>query len=85
MKNIVVTGVSTGIGRGIAAVLARQGWRVFGSVRKEADATALQALLGDSFVPLVFDVEDDGAIVAASVAVRGHLGGRTLDGLVNND
>lgn len=84
MKNAVVTGVSTGIGRGIATVLAKQGWRVFGSVRKEADATALQASLGDSFVPLVFDVEDDDAIVAASVAVRGYLGGRTLDGLVNN-
>ena len=70
MKNVVVTGVSTGIGRGIASVMVKNDWRVFGSVRKDADAHALQAELGEAFVPLVFDVEDDSAIVAASAAVR---------------
>ncbi|WP_375463959.1 SDR family NAD(P)-dependent oxidoreductase [uncultured Methylobacterium sp.] len=84
MKSVVVTGVSTGIGRGIAAVMVKRGWQVFGSVRKEADARTLRAELGEAFVPLVLDVEDDAAIVAASVVVRAHLGGRTLDGLVNN-
>ena len=84
MKSVVVTGVSTGIGRGIASVMVAAGWRVFGSVRREADAQPLRAALGESFVPLLFDVEDDGAVVAASAAVRGHLAGRTLDGLVNN-
>ncbi len=84
MKSVVVTGVSTGIGKGIASVMAREGWRVFGGVRKEADARALQAELGERFVPLVFDVEDDDAIIAASAQVREHLAGRTLDGLVNN-
>jgi NAD(P)-dependent dehydrogenase (short-subunit alcohol dehydrogenase family) len=84
MKSVVVTGVSTGIGKGIASVMAREGWRVFGSVRKQADARAFQAELGERFVPLVFDVEDDDAIIAASAQVREHLAGRTLDGLVNN-
>lgn len=84
MKNVVVTGVSTGIGRGIASVMVQNGWRVFGSVRKDADARALQAELGEAFVPLVFDVEDDDAIIAASATVRAGLGGCTLDGLVNN-
>ena len=84
MKNVVVTGVSTGIGRGIASVMAKNGWRVFGSVRKDVDAHALQAELGDAFIPLVFDVENDDAIIAASVTVRAGLAGRTLDGLVNN-
>lgn len=84
MKNVVVTGVSTGIGKGIASVMIKQGWRVFGSVRKDADARALRAELGDTFVPLVFDIEHDDAIVAASAVVRTHLAGQTLDGLVNN-
>lgn len=84
MKSVVVTGVSTGIGKGIAAVMVKAGWRVFGSVRKEADAQALKAELGESFVPLIFDVEDDDAIIAASADVRAQLGGHTLDGLVNN-
>lgn len=84
MKNAVVTGVSTGIGRGAVAVLAGKGWHVFGSVRKEADARALQQEFGDSFTPLVFDIENDAAIIAAADLVRGKLVGRTLDGLVNN-
>lgn len=84
MKTVVVTGVSTGIGKGIASVMVKNGWRVFGSVRKDADAQALQAELGEAFTPLVFDVEDNDAIIAASVEVRARLAGRTLDGLVNN-
>ena len=84
MKNVVVTGVSTGIGRGTVTVLAGKGWHVFGSVRKASDAHALQQELGDSFTPLVFDVEDDAAIVAAAAMMRARLAGRTLDGLVNN-
>ena len=84
MKSVVVTGVSTGIGRGAAAVLVKQGWRVFGSVRKEADGRALKGELGEAFTPLVFDVEDNDAILAAAEDLRSHLAGRTLDGLVNN-
>jgi NAD(P)-dependent dehydrogenase (short-subunit alcohol dehydrogenase family) len=37
-KNVVVTGVSTGIGWGTTKVLISKGFRVFGSVRKRADA-----------------------------------------------
>ncbi len=84
MKNVVVTGVSTGIGRGTVEVLAEKGWHVFGSVRREADAHSLCQNLGDRFTPLVFDVEDDDAVVAAVGLVRQRLAGRTLDGLVNN-
>ncbi len=84
MKTVVITGVSTGIGRGAASVLAKQGWHVFGSVRREADGRALQSELGEAFTPLLFDVEDNHAILAAADLVRAGLGGRTLDGLVNN-
>ena len=84
MKSVVVTGVSTGIGRGAALVLARKGWHVYGSVRKPVDGEALQQELGHAFTPLVFDVEDNDAILAAAGQVRTALAGRTLDGLVNN-
>lgn len=84
MKTVVITGVSTGIGRGAAKVLAAAGWHVFGSVRREADGLALKAELGEAFTPLIFDVEDNDAILAAADLVRGRLAGRTLDGLVNN-
>jgi len=84
MKTAVVTGVSSGLGRGAVAVLIRKGWKVFGSVRRQGDAAALQQEFGDRFIPLVFDVTDEAAIAAAVETVSGALGGRTLDGLVNN-
>lgn len=83
-KAVVVTGVSTGIGWGAAKVLTKAGFKVFGSVRKEADAKRLQAEFGQNFVPLMFDVTDEKAVKAASATVRAGLGGRKLFGLVNN-
>ncbi|MEW6089355.1 MAG: SDR family oxidoreductase [Pseudomonadota bacterium] len=84
MKSVVVTGVSTGIGNAAARVLAKNGFRVFGSVRKEADAAALKKDLGERFVPLVFDVTDEAGIARAAAEVREALKGEKLAGLVNN-
>ena len=81
---VVVTGVSTGIGRACAQNLIASGRRVFGSVRKEADAARLQAELGDGFTPLIFDVTDEAAASAAAEQVASALAGETLAGLVNN-
>lgn len=83
-KSVVVTGVSTGIGWGATKVLTKAGFRVFGSVRKEADAKKLAAEFGANFVPLIFDVVDEKAVRAAAAAVRQALGGEKLFGLVNN-
>ena len=84
MKSIVVTGVSTGIGRQIAATLVANGFRVFGSVRKAADGDGLIAELGENFVPLIFDVTDRQAVDAAAAHVETLLQGEKLAGLVNN-
>jgi NAD(P)-dependent dehydrogenase (short-subunit alcohol dehydrogenase family) len=84
MKSVVVTGVSTGIGWGCAKVLIAQGFRVFGSVRKQADADRLRAEFGPSFVPLIFDVTDEAAVRAAAERVADALGAEPLAGLVNN-
>jgi len=53
MRSVVVTGTSTGIGWGTTKVLIARGFRVFGSVRKKADAERLSAEFGTAFVPLV--------------------------------
>ena len=84
MQSVVVTGVSTGIGWGATKVLIAKGFRVFGSVRKTADAERLKAEFGERFVPLIFDVTDEPAVNAAADRVRAALGGQTLAGLVNN-
>lgn len=84
MKSVVVTGASTGIGWGIAKVLVAKGFRVFGSVRKQADAERLQKELGAGFVPLLFDVTDAAAVRAGAEKVATALAGTPLFGLVNN-
>ena len=84
MKSVVITGVSTGIGWGTTKVLIQKGCRVFGSVRKPSDAERLQKEFGDLFVPLIFDVTDEPAVLAAAEQVRAQLNGETLFGLVNN-
>jgi NAD(P)-dependent dehydrogenase (short-subunit alcohol dehydrogenase family) len=83
-KDVVVTGVSTGIGWGTTKVLVSKGFRVFGSVRKEADANRLQAEFGGSFVPLIMDITDADAVHQAAQKVGSMIGDRNLVGLVNN-
>lgn len=84
MQSVVVTGVSTGIGWGTAKVLIDRGFRVFGSVRKPADANRLRQEFGSNFTPLLFDVTDEAGVHAAARQVREALNGETLKGLVNN-
>src|ERR1700685_2965802 len=83
-KDVVVTGVSTGIGWGTTNVLVSKGFRVFGSVRKQADADRLQREFGDDFVPLMTDITDADAVHQAAEKVGSMIGDRNLVGLVNN-
>jgi NAD(P)-dependent dehydrogenase (short-subunit alcohol dehydrogenase family) len=84
MRTVVITGASTGIGHATAKLLLDKGFKVFGSVRKQADAERLRGEFGASFAPLLFDVTDEAAVLAASREVRAALNGETLAGLVNN-
>jgi NAD(P)-dependent dehydrogenase (short-subunit alcohol dehydrogenase family) len=84
MQSVVITGASTGIGWATAKLLLDRGFRVFGSVRKQADADRLNAEFGANFTPLLFDVTDEAAVLAAAREVRAALNGETLTGLVNN-
>src|SRR5277367_4572339 len=83
-KSVVVTGTSTGIGWGIAAVLVQKGFQVFGTVRTQVDADRLQTEFGSAFMPLIMDVTDQPAVVRAAGQVRQSLGQANLCGLVNN-
>ena len=61
-----------------------RGFRVFGSVRKAADAQLLSSEFGANFTPLLFDVTDEAAVLAGAGQVRSALDGEHLAGLVNN-
>ena len=84
MKNILITGVSTGIGYAATKALLAKGYHVFGSVRRLEDANRLQEELGEGFTPLLFDVTDSEPIGAAVMAVTKAVGDEGLYTLINN-
>ena len=82
VKNIVITGVSSGIGRASLDLLREKGFHIFGSVRNQADADKLSKIYPDRFTPLLFDVQNHDEVVRASKVVFEHC--ETLAGLINN-
>lgn len=84
MNAVVVTGVSSGIGLGIAKSLAGKGIHVFGSVRRPTDGERVRQEVGALFTPVIFDVTDEDAVKAGAAEVRRMLSGKTMLGLVNN-
>lgn len=61
-RSILVTGCSSGIGRGVAAGLQRRGYRVFAGARKHEDVTRLRSA---GFEVLQLDVASSASIEAA--------------------
>lgn len=85
MRNIIVTGASTGIGYAIVETMIAEGNFVFGSVRSIRDAQRLQLAFGDKFHPLIFDVTDYAMIEKAAETLAEKLDGEVgIDALVNN-
>lgn len=83
MKNVLVTGTSTGIGHSTALELARRGWRVFAGVRKTADGEALAREADGEVHTVLLDVADEASIEAAAALLTEQTGGE-LHALVNN-
>jgi NAD(P)-dependent dehydrogenase (short-subunit alcohol dehydrogenase family) len=84
VRSVVITGASSGIGRGCALRMDALGWGVFAGVRKESDATALRAQASPNLKPLMLDVSDPQSIQAAKRAVFDAVGAAGLDAVVNN-
>ncbi len=83
-KSAVITGISSGIGKGIALKLLNKGYLVFGSVRKKEDAEELVKTFPDMFTPLIFDVTDEQSIRQSVKIVEKRLNGTGLGALINN-
>ncbi|MCK8781202.1 SDR family oxidoreductase [Rhizobium sp. NTR19] len=79
-RTIIVTGCSSGIGAYCARALKADGWRVFATVRKEADLAPLEA---DGIEALLMDYTKPDTIAALVDTVLERTGGR-LDAVFNN-
>ncbi|MBD3678033.1 MAG: SDR family NAD(P)-dependent oxidoreductase [Rhodobacteraceae bacterium] len=79
-KTLLITGCSSGIGYDAAHGMAKRGWRVFATCRKEEDCARLRDEGLESF-PL--DYADEDSIQKGLDEVLSRTGG-TLDALFNN-
>ena len=71
MKTILITGVSTGIGKSCAKILSSNNYKVFGTIRTEEDAEILKKELGANFYPIMMDVTNEESIDTAKETFLG--------------
>lgn len=76
-KVVVVTGVSSGIGRAVAQKFVQQGCRVFGTVRNTAKAQPIPGV-----VLVVMDIRDDASVQRGIQAIIDQA--QRIDVLVNS-
>lgn len=81
MKNVLVTGASSGLGKEIALTLAQNGFKVFAGVRKQEDKAALEAL-NPSIQAVFIDVTSDESVNEAFEVIKSQTD--SLYALVNN-
>lgn len=79
---IFITGVSTGLGRALAEAALAAGHTVVGTLRKETERAAFDALAPGRSHGMLLDVTDDAAV--ASVVARAEQDVGPIDVLVNN-
>ena len=84
MKNIFITGVSTGIGYDALTSLVSRGYFVIGTVRKSEDADKLKKEFGDKCIILIFDVRDVETSMAEISTVIPKMEKEGLYCLINN-
>ena len=83
-RAVLVTGTSTGIGQACALELDKLGFRVFASVRKEADAERVKSQASGRLTTVMMDVTDEGTIQEVARGIEESVGETGLYGLVNN-
>ncbi len=87
-QSVFITGASSGLGRGLALHYAREGATVHAAARRQAELESLShdgasAGMPGRIVPVVLDVADEEALVAALAAAEAAAGG-ALDLVIAN-
>ena len=78
----LVTGATAGFGAAITRRLARDGWSVIATGRRQARLDSLAEELGECVLPFALDVTEMGAVAALPDALPATW--REVDALVNN-
>ncbi|MFD7508046.1 SDR family oxidoreductase [Streptomyces sp. NPDC059853] len=78
---ILITGASTGMGAATARELARRGFHVLASVRRQSDADTLRSA---GLEPVLLDITDPEQIASVSQRIADDPAGRPLRAVINN-
>ncbi|WP_046722571.1 SDR family oxidoreductase [Streptomyces xiamenensis] len=78
---ILITGASTGMGAATARELARRGFHVLASVRRQSDADTLR---NAGLEPVLLDITDPEQIASVSQRIADDPAGRPLRAVINN-
>jgi NAD(P)-dependent dehydrogenase (short-subunit alcohol dehydrogenase family) len=81
---VLITGTSSGIGRGCALYLDKIGYRVFAGVRNEEDAAAIKKEASSRLIPVCLEVTSAESIASARRFILDQIGSSGLYGLINN-
>jgi NAD(P)-dependent dehydrogenase (short-subunit alcohol dehydrogenase family) len=81
-KTMLITGVSSGLGKALAEQALIRGWTVVGMVRKEADRQNFEAISPGHAIGRILDVTDTAAVPKVVADVETAIG--PVDVLVNN-
>ncbi len=83
-KSIMITGISTGIGRGTLDYFVSKGFHVYGSVRNTKDANKLKKLYKNKLTTVIFDVTKSTQLKKAAAFIKKDLKDSNLRALINN-
>jgi NAD(P)-dependent dehydrogenase (short-subunit alcohol dehydrogenase family) len=81
-KIVLITGVSSGLGRAFAGALLNAGYRVIGTVRKPEAIAEFEAIKPGAAFARVLDVTDEAAILKTVSEIEQEVG--PIHGLINN-
>ncbi|MDT0576758.1 SDR family NAD(P)-dependent oxidoreductase [Croceicoccus sp. F390] len=82
IRTALVTGATSGIGEACARAFVAAGWQVIATGRRGERLRSLRDALGDSVLPLAFDIRDDAARAAALAGLPERFA--AIDCLINN-
>jgi len=77
-KTALITGASSGLGRGLAAWFASRGVKVYAAARREDALASLKSEVGENITPLKLDVSDGEATFERVKALDVEVGGLDL-------
>jgi len=84
IKNVLITGTSSGIGKSCTELLAGNNFRVFACIRNRKEIQSLNYDKHPNIIPIIMDLQDEKDIESAYNELCKKITNEGLQGIVNN-